>query len=52
MRKIWAYLDGRRLCEVVQAALDNNMTVAELKQKLIEENRGHVVTFRVTRKEG
>ena len=24
---IWAYLDGKRLVEVIQAALDNNMMV-------------------------
>jgi hypothetical protein len=44
---IWAYLDGQKLVEVIQAALDNNMTVAELKQLLISENPGHKVTFKV-----
>ncbi|MGO5550038.1 hypothetical protein ACTQW9_12265 [Lachnospiraceae bacterium LCP19S3_B12] len=44
---IWAYLDGKRLVEVIQAALDNNMMVVDLKKKLIEENPGHDVTFRV-----
>lgn len=47
---IWAYLDGKRLAEVIQAALDNNMTVDDLKEKLIRENPGHEVTFRVVRK--
>ena len=28
---IWAYLDGKRLVEVIQAALDNNMMVEDLK---------------------
>lgn len=46
-KKIWAYLDGERLVEVVQAALDNNMMVNELKSKLVEENPGHEVTFEV-----
>lgn len=46
-KKIWAYLDGKKLVEVIQAALDNNMTVAELKKKLVEENPGHEVTFKV-----
>lgn len=46
-KKIWAYLDGKKLVEVIQAALDNNMTVAVLKKKLIEENPGHEVTFKV-----
>ena len=47
---IWAYLDGKRLVEVIQAALDNNMMVDDLKEKLIRENPGHEVTFRAVRK--
>lgn len=47
---IWAYFDGKRLVEVIQAALDNNTTVDDLKEKLIRENPGHEVTFRVVRK--
>lgn len=46
-KKIWAYLDGRKLVEVIQAALDNNMTVADMKQLLIRENPGHRVTFQI-----
>lgn len=45
---IWAYLDGKKLVEVIQAALDNNMMVDDLKQKLIEENPGHKVEFKIT----
>lgn len=45
--QVWAYLDGKKLVEVVQAALDNNMMVDDLKQKLIDENPGHEVTFKV-----
>lgn len=44
---IWAYLDGKKLIEVIQAALDNNMMVDDLKKKLVEENPGHEVTFKV-----
>ena len=47
---IWAYLDGKKLCEVIQAALDNNMMVDDLKKKLIAENPGHEVTFKVVKK--
>lgn len=47
---IWAYLDGKKLVEVIQAALDNNMMVADLKQQLIDENPGHNVTFKVVEK--
>ena len=46
---IWAYLDGKPLVEVIQAALDNNMMVADLKQQLIDENPGHEVTFKVVK---
>ena len=47
--QIWAYVDGEKLVEVVQAALDNNMMVNDMKAKLIAENTGHDVTFRVVR---
>ena len=46
---IWAYLDGKKLVEVIQAALDNNMTVAEMKRCLVNENPGHEVTFKISR---
>ena len=44
---IWTYLDGKKLVEVIQAALDNNMMVGDMKRRLIEENPGHEVTFKV-----
>ena len=44
---VWAYLDGQKLVDVVQAALDNNMMVDDLKAQLVAENPGHVVTFKV-----
>lgn len=47
---IWAYLDGKKLVEVIRAALDNNMMVDDLKQKLIAENPGHVVEFRIVKR--
>ena len=47
---IWAYLDGKRLVEVIQAALDNNMMVDDMKQKLIQENPSHEVTFKVVQR--
>jgi len=46
-KHIWAYLDGKKLVEVIQAALDNNMSVGDMKQLLIDENPGHEVTFKV-----
>ncbi len=44
---VWAYLDGKKLVDVVRAALDNNMMVDDMKRKLVEENPGHKVTFKV-----
>ena len=46
-KKIWAFLDGKKLVEVIQAALDNDMMVSDMKKKLIEENPGHEVTFEI-----
>ena len=46
-KTVWAYLDGKKLVDVVKAALDNNMMVDDLKEKLIRENPGHTVTFKV-----
>ena len=45
-KTVWAYLDGKKLVDVVKAALDNNMMVADMKALLIEENQGHEVTFK------
>jgi hypothetical protein len=47
---LWAYLDGKKLVEVIQAALDNSMTVDDLKKLLIAENPGHEVTFKIVKK--
>ena len=47
---IWAYLDGKKHVEVIQAALDNNMMVDQLKQQLVRENPGHEVTFKVEKR--
>ena len=46
-KTVWAYLDGKKLVDVVQAALDNNMMVDDMKAMLIRENPGHAVTFKV-----
>ena len=47
--KIWAFVDGKKLVEVIQAALDNNMMVDDMKKLLIAENPTSVVTFKVVR---
>lgn len=46
-KTLWAYLDGKKLIDVVQAALDNDMTVAEMKEALILANPDQKVTFKV-----
>lgn len=46
-KTVWAYLDGKKLVDVVQAALDNNMMVDDMKALLVAENPGHEVTFKV-----
>ncbi len=46
-KTVWAYLDGKKLVNVVKAALDNNMTVEEMKALLVRENPDHEVTFKV-----
>ena len=46
-KTVWAYLDGKKLVDVVQAALDNNMMVDDIKALLVRENPGHEVTFKV-----
>ena len=45
-KTVWAYLDGKKLVDVVQAALDNNMMVDDMKKLLVKENPGHEVTFK------
>jgi hypothetical protein len=45
-RKLWAYLDGKKLVEVIQAALDAKMMAADVKERLVRENPGHRVTFK------
>lgn len=45
-KTVWAYLEGRRLVDVVQAALDNNMLVEDVKKLIIKENPGREVTFK------
>lgn len=50
-KTVWAYLDGKKHVDVVQAALDNDMTVVDLKEKLVKENPGHDVTFKTVQEE-
>lgn len=46
MKKCVALLDGEVLCEdCLQAALDNNMMLDDLKKQLRKENPNHEVSF-------
>ena len=47
LKYVWAYLDGKKLVEVIQAALDNHKSVDEMKRILVKENPGHTVIFKV-----
>lgn len=49
-KTIWAYFDGKKMIDVVQAALDNNMMVAEMKKQLVSRNPNHEITFKVDEK--
>lgn len=40
-------MSNEELVALVQAALDNNMMVEDMKALLIRENPGHEVTFKV-----
>lgn len=46
-KTLWAYLDGKKLVDVVQAALNNDMRVDDMKAALIIANPDHKVTFKV-----
>lgn len=37
-KTIWAYLDGVKLIDAIQAVLDNNLTVEEVERRLNKEN--------------
>lgn len=45
-KTLWAYVDGKKLVDVVKAALDNNMMVNDMKAKLVAENPNSEVTFK------
>ena len=46
-KSVYAYIDGKLLCNVTKAALDNNMFVSDLKEILIKENPDKEITFKV-----
>ncbi len=46
-KTINAYVDGKFLCDVVQAGLENNKLASEMKKVIVRENAGHTVEFKV-----
>lgn len=47
--EIIAYVDGKRICRVIETALAKHMLVSDLKKKLRDENKGHEVIFVIER---
>ncbi len=43
----WAYFDGEKMVDVAQAAKGHNITVEEMRWKLILENYAYDVSFRM-----
>lgn len=46
-KTVYAYIDGKKLIDVVQAALDNNIMLDDMKKILVKENPNHTVTFKI-----
>ena len=45
-KTIRAYIDGKKYVDVVQAALDNNMTADDMKKLITAENPNNKITFK------
>lgn len=45
-KTVWAYIDGKKQVDVLQAALDNNVMLTEMKDRLLKANEGHEVVFK------
>ena len=46
-KTLWAYFDGEKMVDVAQATRDHNITVEEMRWKLILENHAYDVSFRM-----
>ena len=51
-KSVYAYLDGKLLCDVTKTALDNNMMLNDMKKLIELKNPGHEVTFKVKQRGG
>lgn len=45
-KTVWAYIDGKKQIDVLQAALDNNIMLTEMKERLIKAHVGHEIVFK------
>ena len=48
-KTVYAYINGERMWDVVQLALDNNVFLDEMKDRVLIENTDFPVEFRVER---
>ena len=48
-KTINAYVDGKKLCDVVKEALRNNVLAEDMKRRIKEQYAGHNVEFKVER---
>lgn len=46
-KTIYAYVDGKRICDVVDEALRLNVMAVEMKKRIEKEYAGHDVEFKV-----
>lgn len=52
IKTVYAYIDGQRLCDVVDEALRLNVMATDLKEQIRKEYEGHCVEFKVEKIEG
>lgn len=45
-KTVYAYIDGVRMWDVLQLALDNNVMLDEMKERIRKENDGFEVEFK------
>lgn len=46
VKSLFAYVDGKRVCDVVRRAWDEEIVLDVIKKQIIEENKGKVVEFK------
>lgn len=46
-KTVYAYVDGKRVCDVVDEALQYNLMLIEMKIRIEKKYAGHEVEFKV-----